>query len=132
MLVSEIVSHACQHDAAVKHLGQHLVDEGEVFRHELGQWSRQVVGDGDGEFGGDHASEVVEASASWIEDSRIAAVTLTGSMRAASSVAAIAGKALKKSLLELGGADAFIVLADANIDELHNQFIQKMSNFIIQ
>ncbi|RKP47100.1 NAD-dependent succinate-semialdehyde dehydrogenase [Pararobbsia silviterrae] len=57
-----------------------------------------------------------ETVAQVIEDSRVAAVTLTGSMRAGAAVAALAGKALKKSLLELGGADAFIVLADANID----------------
>lgn len=57
-----------------------------------------------------------ETVAHVIEDSRIAAVTLTGSMRAGAAVAATAAKALKKSLLELGGSDAFIVLADANVD----------------
>lgn len=57
-----------------------------------------------------------ETVARVIDDPRIAAVTLTGSARAGSAVAALAGKALKKSLLELGGADAFIVLADADID----------------
>lgn len=57
-----------------------------------------------------------ETVARVIEDPRIAAVTLTGSMRAGSAVAATAARALKKSLLELGGADAFIVLADADVD----------------
>ncbi len=57
-----------------------------------------------------------DAVAAAIEDRRIAAVTVTGSMRAGSAIAAIAGQALKKSLLELGGADAYIVLADADID----------------
>ncbi len=47
----------------------------------------------------------------------IKAVTLTGSERAGSAVAEIAGKYMKKTLLELGGSNAFIVLADADIDQ---------------
>ena len=52
-----------------------------------------------------------------IEDPRIRAIALTGSEAAGAVVAAQAGKQLKKSTMELGGSDAFIVLEDADLEK---------------
>ena len=58
----------------------------------------------------DQAAEV-------LRDPRVVAVTLTGSERAGRSIAANAGDQLKKSVMELGGSDAFVVLDDADLDK---------------
>lgn len=60
------------------------------------------------------SSDVVE---SIIENKHIVAVTLTGSAPAGQSVASIAGKNLKKTVLELGGSDAYVILDDADLEK---------------
>lgn len=59
----------------------------------------------------------------------VQAVTITGSDRAGSSVAGLAGKHIRKSVMELGGSDALIVLADADISKAAETAVQsRMQN----
>jgi succinate-semialdehyde dehydrogenase / glutarate-semialdehyde dehydrogenase len=58
-----------------------------------------------------------------IHDDRIAATTLTGSKNAGAQVAKLSAQQIKKSVLELGGSDPFIVLQDADIENTLNNAI---------
>lgn len=66
-------------------------------------------------------SELVEVI---ISDKRIQGVSLTGSEKAGAAVAGLAGKNLKRSVLELGGNDPFIVLEDADLDKTVEMAVQ--------
>ncbi len=58
-----------------------------------------------------------------LRDKRVMAAALTGSEKAGASVASIAGSEIKKTVLELGGSDAFIVRADADIEAVAKQAV---------
>ncbi|MCH8534799.1 MAG: NAD-dependent succinate-semialdehyde dehydrogenase [Flavobacteriaceae bacterium] len=70
-----------------------------------------------------------EESEKIIAHKTVKAVSLTGSEKAGAAVSQLASKYIKKSLLELGGSNAFIVLADADVDLAVNTAVQaRMTN----
>ncbi len=92
-----------KHASIVPQCGIAIAELFEAAKAPLGIYTNLLIS-------GKRASQLVA-------DERIKGVSLTGSEAAGSSIAAQAGKYLKKSVLELGGSDAFIVLEDADLDK---------------
>ncbi|MEM9664671.1 MAG: NAD-dependent succinate-semialdehyde dehydrogenase [Bacteroidota bacterium] len=65
-----------------------------------------------------------EAVGDLIDHPHVQAVTLTGSTRAGRAVAERAGRALKKTVLELGGSDPYVILADAHVEQAAQRCVQ--------
>lgn len=64
-----------------------------------------------------------------LADERVQGLTLTGSVRAGSALGALAGKHIKKMVLELGGSDAWVILDDADLEQAVEQGLRaRLSN----